>query len=184
MADITISQNLSIPATLSTDSVAAATDIIPLYQALNNFVIPSTLGAFQNGLVDNNLYTVATGSSQDWSVSALATKSVIGMIPFSWSGGSSPTFTFRMNGAAVTAALTATATSASSGIIWLFIGGHDADVPRPFVALELDTGATTTLRVIAANADLPTADTTTIGIAVAASAVIAKFKFVRFWVQG
>jgi hypothetical protein len=184
MADITISQGLTIPPGLSTDSIAEASHITPLYHALNAFVLPSTIGAFQEGLVDNNLYTVATGSSQDWTVAALATKAVIAMIPWSWAGGASPTLIFRVNGTAITSALTASATATGSGLILLFLGGHDVDVPRSFIALELDTGAVTTLRPMAANADLPTADTTTIGVTVGAAGVTAKFKFVRFWTQG
>jgi hypothetical protein len=152
---------------------------------MNAFVIPASIGVFQQAFVDDTLYTVATGSSQDWTVSVLQTKAIWFLVSFSWSGGNSPTYTFRLNGTEVAAALTMNNSSTGSGLIAGFIGGHDTtDVARPGFLIAMDFNATGTLRAAAVNADLPDADTTSVGFAVGGSGNTSKFKYVRVWSEG
>lgn len=182
-----ISQGLTIPAGLANGSVADAGQIIPLYNTMNSFLIPSTIGVFQQGFVDDNLYTVATGANQDWNVSAAQAKSIFALFPFSWTGAAAgPTIQFRINTSIVSAAanFTFTNTASASGLVVLFVGGKDTDVPRPLIGLGMDTGALGTLHTVAANADLPAADTTSIGLTIGGAGNTFKFKHIRVWIEG
>lgn len=179
-----ISQGISTPAGLAEGSVASASQITPLYNALNAFVIPDTIGAFQVALADTTLHSVATGSSFDWSFTVSKEKAIFFIIPFSWSGGASPTFAFRVNGAASASTITAAAVAAGNGIFVGFMGGHDAtDVLRPLLLFQIDSNAVT-LRAAQPNTDLPNTDTTSIGFTIGAAGVTVKFKYALFIKEG
>lgn len=182
-----ISQGLTIPAGLANGSVADAGQITPLYNSLNAFNIPGTVGVFQQGFVDDVSYAIATGTSQDWAVTAVATKSIFAYFPFNWStAAAAPTIQFRLNGANVTAAanMTMTNTANSTGLLILFIGGRTANTLRPLIGVGMDTGATGTFRGCSANVDLTTADTTSVGLTIGGAGVGFAFQHVRIWVEG
>lgn len=181
---ITISQNLPVPAGLADGQTASATQILPLYTAMNAFIIPGTVGVFQQSFVDDVLYTVANPSSKDWTFSPtqIQAKSGFYFIPFSWSGGAAPTLTYRINGSAVTAAKAITNAATGNGLIVVLVGaGHDANVPRPLMILTLDDGGT--FGTTPANTNLPAADITSFGITVGGTASF-NFQHVRFWSEG
>lgn len=180
----TISQGLSIPAGLVEGSIASASQITPLYNALNAFVIPDSIGAFQVALADTALHSVPTGSNFDWSLTVSKEKAIFFIIPYSWSGGASPTFTLRVNGASSASTITGAAVAAGNGIFVGFMGGHDGtDVLRPLLLFQIDSNAVT-LRTAQPNTDLPNTDTTSIGFAVGAAGVTAKFKYALFIKEG
>src|SRR5437899_1840731 len=131
-----ISQGITIPAGLSDGSVASASQITPLYNALNAFIIPDSFGVFQSATAtgqSDSLFTVATGANQDFTVNIPKAKTILFAASFSWTGAAAaPTFIFRVNGAAVTAAASLTNTATGNGLIRVWVGGHDTtDVPRP-----------------------------------------------------
>jgi hypothetical protein len=180
-----ITQNLPIPAGLANGSVADASQVVTLYNTFNAMNIPGTIGVFQQGFVDDSLYTVATGASKDWSVSVVATKSIIAMVPFSWSGATAaPTLIWRVNATNVTAASTFANVGTGNGLALLFVGGHDTDVARPLIAAAMDTNTLGTLVTQTANVDLPTATTSSVGLLVGGAGNTFKFKHVRFWIEG
>jgi hypothetical protein len=181
---ITISQNLPVPPGLADGQVADATQILPLYASLNAFVIPGTIGVFQQSFVDDVQYTVATGSAKNWSFSPTQKQNKSGFyfIPFSWSGGPGPAFTYNVNGSAVTAAAATTSAATGNGIVIVFMGaGHDAIVPQSMFALQVDTGGTS--KFVVPNTNLPAADITSFGIAVTGTGTV-NFMHVRFWSEG
>ena len=186
-----ISQNLTIPQGLVDGQVAHASHVIPLYNALNAFNIPSTVGVWQISLVDDTLTTLVLGGvvTKDYAISSVPQlKSIQFYIPFSFNtlAASNLTFTFRVNASGVTTA-TANVASATSGngIIWGFIGAHDTtDMPRPFYVSE-NNDTTPGITMFAPNANLADAPITSIGLTVGGAATgNIKLKHARFWSEG
>ena len=99
----TISQSLSIPAALANGQVADATQVITLYNAMNAFVIPATVGGFQQALATTGTTTILTGASSDFSLSAAKDKAIIAVMSFNWVGSTSAAVQFRLNAATITA---------------------------------------------------------------------------------
>lgn len=181
---VTISQNLPIPSGLADGQVASATQILPLYSALNAFVIPGTVGVFQQSFVDDVLYNVTQPNSKDWSFSPTQSQNKAGfyLIPFSWSGGAAPTITYRVNGSAISAAQATTNAATGNGIAVIFCGaGHDTNVPRPMLIFQVDDGGT--FKSVVPNANLPNADITSFGVTIGGTASF-NFMHVRFWSEG
>lgn len=183
---VIISQNLTVPPGLAEGSVASASQITPLYNALNAFSIPDSIGTFQQAFVDDTSYSVATGASQDWAFSVVKEKALFFMISFSWSGAAAAvTYALRVNGAAVTAAVPFTNTGTASGLLVGFIGGHDTtNAARSAILLGMDSGTVATLRSQAPNADLPNTDTSSLGIAVGGAGNTTVFKYIKIWKEG
>ena len=181
----TISQSISTPAGLADGQTALAAHVTPLYNQMNAFVIPDTIGVFQQGLVNNTLYTVATGANQDWTIdpAVVKEKAILVVASFSWiDAAAAPTITFRMNGGAVTAAAALTNAATGNGILRVWIGAHDTtDVPRPLLMTIADIS---TLSNTMANADLPTANTSTVGVTIGGAGNTFKFKYIRIWKEG
>lgn len=180
-----ISQSLSVPAGLATGQIAQASQILPLYTAMNAFVIPDSIGVFQQAFVDDTLYSLNIGATvtKDWTLTTVPQlKAMLVMIPFDWSGGNAPTLTYRLNGSAVTAAQATTAAATGNGMILAWIGGRTADVPRPMFLLQTDDGATN--RFVFPNTNLPVADLTSFGITLGGVDGDFDFKHVRFWREG
>jgi hypothetical protein len=169
-----------------TGGTIQAADITTLYNTLNAFVIPDTIGVMQQGLVNDTLYTVATGNSQDWSVTVTKNKAIFWMFSFSWSGASAaPTFTVRLNASAITSAITfAGSVATGNGIFTGWIGGHDTDVPRPAVFKVVESNAPAAQLVIMPNTDLPNASTSSLGIAIGGTGNTFKLKYLRIWKEG
>lgn len=181
-----INQGLVIPAGLADGSTAAAAQITPLYNSLNAFVLPDTVGVFQQAFVSDSLYTVATGATQDWTLTASVskTKALIALVSFSWSGAAAaPTFTFRMNAAAVTAAIALTNAATGNGLLRVWIGAHDTtDAPRPLHMTIIDDGGTISQTM--PNADLPNVNSTSVGLTIGGAGNTFKFKYIRIWKEG
>ncbi len=175
-----ISQGLTVPSGLANGQVADASQISPLYNALNNFSLPDSIGAFQLAFDSGTTaYPISTGSSQDWSFDAVAaTKVVIATFGYN-NTGTTPTFVFRVNGIAVTSALNLQ--TAGVGMFLIVIGGHDSTVAtRSFWAIGIDNAIRTALP----SADLSDTDTTSIGVTLGAAGTTANFKYVKVWKQG
>lgn len=182
-----ISQGMTLPGNVATAETIQATDVSALYAKMNAFTIPDTIGVWQQGIVDTTLYTVATGVNQDWTVTVAKEKAIQLMVSFAWSGAAAaPTLTFRLNAAAVTAAVTfAGATATGNGLLRAWIGGHDTtDVPRPAIWEVIESNATTAQQVIMPNANLPNVDTTSIGVAIGGAGNTFKFKYLKIWKEG
>lgn len=182
-----ISQNLTVPAGLADGQTASASQILPLYSAMNAFNIPGTIGVFQQSFVDNALYTITVGgtATKDWSFSTTQTQNKAGfyLLPFEWNTGTTPAFTLRVNGAAVTAAGALTAAATGGGLLVVFMGAvHDVVVPRPLLAMSWDSGGTQ--RLYTSSASLPAADITSFGITATGGTTVVNFKGVRFWSEG
>lgn len=179
----TISQNLSVPSGLADGQVASASQITPLYTAMNAFVIPNSLTVFQQSFVDDVLYTqvVGTNPTKDWTFTTaqLQLKAGFYIIPFSWSGGTAPTIQYRINAAASTAAAATTNAAAGSGLIVVFVGARRAAAARPLLIFQLDSGGT--LASVPANVDLPIADISSFGVTVGGGTTTFNFQGVRFW---
>lgn len=183
----TISQNLPVPAGLADGQIASATQILPLYAAMNAFVIPSTIGVFQQSFIDDTLYNqvVGTNPTKDWNFTTTQSQLKAGFyfIPFAWTGGAAPTITYRINGSAVTAANATTNAATGSGLIVVFVGaGHTATIPRPLLIFQIDDGGT--FASIRANANLPAADITSFGVTCGGGTTSFNFQSVRFWSEG
>lgn len=193
----TISQGLSVPAGLADGQVALASQITPLYNSLNAFIIPATVGVFQQGFVDNNKYTSTGGSTIDWSFTNAANKAVIFLAPFAWSGATAATaiqFTPRINAASATTStgLTFAFASSGQGLIAGFIGPRSTDIQLGgfYIGTEASTGVVAnTLRVAGLSTGglgTSTADVTSLGFltSTAGAAVTFTFSGVRFWIEG
>jgi hypothetical protein len=183
----TISQNLTVPAGLANGQTADASQVLTLYNAMNAFVIPGTIGVLQEALSDDTLYTqvVASSPTKDFTISTVGkTKTILFTMSFSWAGASAqPSILYRINAATMATAKNTTNGASGSGVIFLVIGAHDTtDVARPLWGIQADSGGTIT--TVTASADLPNADTTSIGVTVAGTDATFKLKYVRAWYQG
>jgi hypothetical protein len=185
-----ISQGLTIPTGLQDGQVADASHVIPLYNALNAFNIPSTIGVFQVALADDTLYTLnmASTPTKDFTVTTVPQlKSILYYIPFSWNTlpAASLFVQLRVNGSAVTlASVNFASVVAGNGIAYGFINGHDADMPRSFYCIIMND-TNTNVTVAQPNADLAASSITSIGIAFSGSATgNVKLKHARFWNEG
>ena len=182
-----ISQGLTLPGNVQTGGTIQASDVSTLYQALNALNIPGTIGVWQQGLVDNNRYQSTGTGTIDWSFASAANKSVMFLIPFSWSGSTGiSTFTFRLNGASVTTSTGLSFSNAASaeGVIVGFLGARSTDASSVGFILGMDTVATT-LRASNISNATSTADTTSIGF-LTSTGTGATFVFngVRIWTEG
>ena len=98
-----ISQNLTLPGNVQTGGTIEASDVATLYQTMNAFTIPNSVGVWTQGLVNNDLYQSTAGGTIDWSFSASASKAVFFMLPVSWSNSTgNPVFLARLNGTNIT----------------------------------------------------------------------------------
>jgi hypothetical protein len=153
---------------------------------MNAFVIPDTVGTFQQAYVDDILYTLTVGGTvtKDWTFTTVVTanKSLLFYLPFSWSAGNAPTLQYRMNGSAITATQATTNGATGNGMIIGFCGGRDSDVPRSMFLFQIDDGATQ--KFVFPNTNLPTSDMTSFGITLGGTAGSFNFKHVRFWREG
>lgn len=185
----TVSQNISVPAGLADGSVALASQITPLYAALNAFVIPASIGVLQQGFVDDNRYASTGGSQIDWAFTTSFNKAVLFMLPFSWTGSTNaPTFTLRANGSAATTSTGLTFTNASSGDGMLagFIGPRSTDTSRAGFVLGMDSVTAATLKASSLSSSLTTGDLTSLGVQTssAGSGITVVFHSVRLWQEG
>ena len=191
MAQI-ISQNLTIPAGLADGSVAEAGQILPLYTAMNSFVIPDSIGVFKQAATpDDNVTVLTIGGTvtKDWTVVVPQLKSCFFMIPFVFSsvdGGAAGQLSYRVNGSAVTAASAgqfAVATS-GAGMRVGFISARSSGIQRGVLIAQTDL---TSFDIIPANADLPVAAITSIGVTwtvTAGTNGAISLKHSRFWAEG
>lgn len=185
-----ISQNLPIPAGLADGQVALASQITPLYNIVNAFTIPATIGVFQQGFVDDNRYQSTGGSSIDWTFTTPFNKSVFFMLPFQWTGSTNaPTFTLRANGASATTStgLTFTNVSSAEGIIVGFIGPRSTDTTRAGLCIGMDSNVAAGFRAASISGTaMTTGDLTSLGFLTssAGAAITVTWKSVRFWSEG
>lgn len=185
---VTISQNIVIPAGLASGQTAQASHVIPLYNALNAFLIPDTVGVFQQALIDDALTTLTIGGTvtKDYSFTVVKTKAILWVVSFTWATSGAtlqPNLIFRVNAAAVTAAQLLTSAASGGGFIRVWIGPHDTtDVPRPML---VTIGDGTSVFNVMPNADLPNVDTSSVGITFGnATAGSIKLKYFRAWREG
>jgi hypothetical protein len=186
-----ISQNLTVPAGLADGSTATAGQILPLYAALNNFVLPDGVSGFIMPTVDDtgHILTIGGTVTKDWTVNIPQLRSVLFMIPFTYAsvtGSEAGRITYRVNGAAVTNPAFGQLSTAVSGagIVVGFIGPRSAGMVNGFVVLQTDGG---TFKVVATSSDLPAADIASIGVTftvTAGSTGTITFKHARFWREG
>jgi len=182
-----ISQNLTLPANVVTGGTIQASDVSTLYQALNAFNLPGTVGVWQQTVVDNNRYQSTGTGTIDWAFTNPANKSILFMTPFSWTGSTgASTFTFRINGASATSSTGLSFFNATSGegITVGFLGPRSTDVTRGGFVLGMGAQVTT---LLASNISTPqsTSDTTSIGF-VTSTGTGATFVFngIRIWTEG
>jgi len=184
----TISQGIPVPATLATGQIAQAADVVTLYNSLNAFVIPSSVGVFQQGNISDTAITLTIGGTvnQDYTISAANNKTLLVLLTFNWSTSGAtltPALTLRVNGAAVSAAQTLNASAAQSGMLFAFIGPHDANAAQTVLAWTIDSGGTSNR--FGANANLPTATTTSVGVTFSnATAGTLILQHARIWQEG
>lgn len=183
-----ISQGLTLPGNVQTGGTIQASDVATLYQSLNAFNIPGTIGIWQQGLVDNNRYQSTGTGTIDWTFTTVANKSIMFFIPFTWSGSTGINcFQLRVNGASVTTSTGLTFANASSGdgMILGFIGPRSTDVNRGGFCVGMDS-VNTTFKAGNISVTMTTADTTSIGFLSGSTAAGATFVYngVRFWVEG
>ncbi len=184
---ITISQNLPIPPTLAPGQVALAQDVITLYNSLNSFIVPGSVGVFGQGFVSDTNVALTIGGTvtNDYVVSVAANKSILVLASLDWSGltGLPGALQMRMNGGGVTDALMFTNQVANSGILFAIIGPHDASSKRPLLGFTMDGAGT--WKLFTANADLPTSTTASIGFTFSnATAGTLNLRHIRIWVEG
>lgn len=183
---ITISQGMSIPATLAPGQVAIAQDVINLYNQMNAFIIPSTIGVFQQGAVsDTNIALTIGGTvTNDLVVSVVNTKSILVLVSMDWSGLTGVgSIQLRMNGAAVIDPQFFTNQGSGSGIFWVWIGPHDSNSKRPLIGWTMDSAGTRSQ--FGATSDLPNATTTSVGFTFGnAPAGVLNLRHTRIWVEG
>ncbi len=185
-----ISQNLSLPGNVVTGGTIQASDVATLYAAMNAFTIPSNLGVWTQGFVDNNVYTATGGGGAvDFSFASAANKAIFFMVPFSYTAATaSPGLILRVNGAdASTQTMSFANVSSANGLVVGFIGPHSTDVDRAAFMLGMDDRtAAATLRTAAATVTLTTADRTSVGFTASTGSPASTFKFksVRFWLEG
>lgn len=184
-----ISQGISVPPGLADGQVALASQITPLYAALNALNIPGTIGVWQQGLVDDNRYASTGGSQVDWAFATPFNKTVMFVLPFSWTGSTNaPTFTLRANAAAATTStgLTFTNTSSADGMLAGFIGPRSTDTVRSGFALGMDSATAASLKASSLSVALTTGDLTSLGVQTssAGSGITVVWHSVRFWQEG
>lgn len=182
-----ISQNLTVPPGLADGQTASASQILPLYNAMNAFNVPGTIGVLQQSLVDDTLYTqvVGTNPTKDWSFTTTQTQFKAGfyIIPYAWTGGAAPTITYRVNTTAVTGATATTNAATGSGLIVVFMGaGHTATIPRPLLIFQIDSGGTFATPTVTVN--LAAADITSFGVTCGGGTTSFTFQHIRFWSEG
>jgi hypothetical protein len=182
-----ISQGLTLPANVVTGGTIQAVDVSTLYQALNAFSIPGTVGVFQQALVDNNRYQSTGTGTIDWNFTNPANKSIFFWVPFQWTGSTGAvTFTLRINGTSATTSTGLSYANATSGeaVAIGFLAPRSTDVTRGGMVLGMGTTVTT---LLASNISTPqsTADTTSVGF-LTSTGTGATFVFngVRFWTEG
>lgn len=176
-----VTQNIVTPAGLATGQVAQATQITPLYAALNNFTIPDSLWSFQTAFADDALYTITVGGTvtKDWAVPISQLKSMKAILPFFWTAGNAPTLTYRVNGAAVTAAQATTNAAGGNGMVIVTLAGRDSNSKRGLLVTQYDDG--NTQRYAFPNIDLATTDLSSFGVTVGGVAGAFNFAHVRFF---
>ena len=174
-----ISQGLVIPAGLADGQVAAATQVITLYNTMNAFNIPSTVGGFQQVLVDTATTTILTGASSDFNLTATKDKTIIAVMSFNWVGSTSAAVQFRLNAGTITASTVVATATTGAGTIFGVIGGHDGTFQYPVLFLVSPNDGSA-VKLMSANTTLPNADTTSLGIAVAGAGatMTVAYKFV------
>lgn len=187
MPDVTISQGLTLPSNVQTGGTIQASDVATLYQAMNAFVIPGTIGTWQQGLVDNNRYQSTGTGTIAWGFTTPAAKSIFFWLPFTWSGSTGvSTFTLTLNGLAATSSTGLSYANASSGegIAVGFIGPRSTDVSRSGMILGMDT-VNTTLKASNISNTTTTGDITSVGFVTSTgSGTTFVFNGVRFWTEG
>lgn len=186
-----ISQNLTIPAGLADGSTAKSGHVIPLYNALNAFVLPDVISGFSPSTADDTLYTLAIGGTvtHDYSVTVPQLRSALVMLPFTYNtvaGSQTGRLVVRINGTAVTstASGTLTTTPSGNGMMVLFVSPRSTDIRRGLVGLIVDQSL---VRTFTANADIPATDITSIGIEWSVdggSTGNLLLKHARFWREG
>jgi hypothetical protein len=182
-----VSQGLTLPSNVVTGGTIQASDVATLYQTMNAFNLPGTIGVWQQALVDNNRYQSTGTGTIDWSFSTPANKSIMFLLPMSWTGSTGvSTFTLRINGAAATTSTGLSFTNASSGEAFIFglLGPFSTDVNRTGLVVGIDTAATT-LRTSNVSTCTSTGATTSVGF-LTSTGTGATFVFnsPRFWAEG
>lgn len=182
-----ISQGLTLPANVVTGGTVQAPDVSTLYQALNAFNIPGTIGVWQQALVDNNRYQSTGTGTIDWNFTNPANKSLMFAIPFQWTGSTGvSTFTFRINGASATTSTGLSFANASSGEGYIlgWLGPRSTDVTRAGLMIGVDT-TITSLKAGHISTPQSTSDTTSVGFVTSTgSATTFVYNGVRFWAEG
>jgi hypothetical protein len=183
-----ISQNLTLPGNVQTGGTIQASDVATLYQAMNAFNIPGTIGVWQQGLVDNNRYQSTGTGTIDWTFTTPANKAIFFMVPFTWSGSTGiNVFQLRINGASATTSTGMAFANASSGdgFILGFIGPRSTDTARSGFCVGMDS-VNTTFKPSNISVSMTTADTTSVGFLSGSTAAGATFVYngVRFWTEG
>lgn len=184
-----ISQGLTLPGNVVTGGTIQSADVATLYAAMNAFTIPGTIGVWQQGFVDNNKYSVPSGSVLDWAFASTPQKAMMFQIPFSWTGSTSAQpINIRYNTTAVTTSTAFQTTNAASGegMIMGFMGSRSTDQTKVLMAVLMDNGAPTTWRPVFSTINLSTQDASSLGIAfsTAAASGTAVINGVRIWVEG
>ena len=182
-----ISQGLTLPGNVVTGGTIQASDVATLYQSLNAFNLPGTVGVWQQGLVDNNRYQSTGTGTIDWTFTTPANKSLMFLIPLAWTGSTGvSTFTLRINGASATTSTGLSFANASSGEAFIFglLGANSTDVARLGFVLGMDTVATT-LKASNVSASTSTGATNSIGFVTSTgSATTFVYNGVRFFAEG
>lgn len=176
----TISQSLSIPSGLATGQVAAASQITPLYNSLNAFVIPDSLFTFTTELSDNTAYVITAGTTQAWTVSIPQTKAWWAYIPYV-AGNKDTKYQIDVNGTLVIADtnLAPNVGTDQKGLMMIFCGPHDGTFAWPFFNVCLSSASTATIYG-AYLADLPNATVTSISLKCTAVGPLS-VKGIRVW---
>lgn len=184
-----VSQGLTLPSNVQTGGTIQASDIATLYQTLNALNIPGTIGVWQQGFVDDNLYT-STGSSGsiDFPFAVASNKAIFFLAPFSWAGGTGNNVLIspRVSGTnASTAAISVGNVSSGNGLAVGFVAPVSTDIDRSGFVLAMSDRSAGTLSAVAFSVTQSTADRTSIGfISTSTGAYTISWKGVRFWAEG
>lgn len=174
---------------MQTGGTIQASDVSTLYQALNALNIPGTIGVFQQGLVDNNLYTsTSNNGSVDFPFTTAADKAVFFLAPYSFTGGTGNNVIIgpRVSGVnASTSFLTAGAFSSGNGMIVGFVGPVSTDADRSGFMMTMCDRAPGTLDSVCFTVAQSTSDRTSIGfISTSTGSWTLRWRGVRFWSEG